>query len=154
MTKKDEDIGLENWKSSNSIPKRTNSYHLSSEKTPLSHINNDSTTSTAYDINQQETRNNNPTSDQNNGNVEVNTLSPLGKAQKSTQSRFLDSIKAAIPAPSQIRKTMKASIALLIATIFIFDSSAKSVIGESVLLVAIVVIFYFPVRTLGKLDFA
>jgi hypothetical protein len=49
-----------------------------------------------------------------------------------------------------MRKTIKASVALLIATIFFLDTNTRSASGESVLLVAIVVIFYFPVRTIGN----
>ncbi|ORX50434.1 hypothetical protein DM01DRAFT_1271597, partial [Hesseltinella vesiculosa] len=41
-------------------------------------------------------------------------------------------------------------IALLIAVVFCLSSYLRNVVGDSVLLTAVVAIFYFPVRTYGK----
>ncbi|CAO3654904.1 unnamed protein product [Mucor hiemalis] len=86
-----------------------------------------------------------PTSDQQatkTSNTEANSPST---------SNFVTKFIKAFPPFSQTRRTIKASIALLIATIFILDSNTRAATGESVLLVAIVVIFYFPVRTIGSM---
>lgn len=55
-----------------------------------------------------------------------------------------------LPPLPHIRKTVKASIALLISTIFCLVNHTRDVLGSATLLVAIVTIFYFPVRTIGK----
>lgn len=69
---------------------------------------------------------------------------------KVQKPNLFNRFKASLPMFSYMRKTIKASIALLIGTIFIFASSTREAIGESILLVPIVMIFYFPVRTIGK----
>lgn len=84
-----------------------------------------------------------PTSDQQA------TLTSSSEKSPSFASKFISKLIHAFPAFPQMRKTIKASVALLIATIFILDSQTRAATGESVLLVAIVVIFYFPVRTIG-----
>ncbi|KAL0145745.1 hypothetical protein V8B55DRAFT_1464744 [Mucor lusitanicus] len=56
--------------------------------------------------------------------------------------------KASLPAFAQFRKTIKASIALLISMVFVFAYETREAVGSSVLLVAIVTIFFFPVRTI------
>lgn len=84
-----------------------------------------------------------PTSDQQA------TPTPYSENSPSFASNLMTKLMNAFPAFPQMRKTIKASIALLIATIFILDSQTRAATGESVLLVAIVVIFYFPVRTIG-----
>lgn len=81
-----------------------------------------------------------PSSSPQNGNETAATNKP------NPFTRFMSSF----PDFVQMRKSVKASLALLIAVIFILDSQTRAVTGESVLLVAIVVIFYFPVRTIGK----
>ncbi|KAF1807335.1 hypothetical protein FB192DRAFT_1020912 [Mucor lusitanicus] len=58
--------------------------------------------------------------------------------------------KASLPAFAQFRKTIKASIALLISMVFVFAYETREAVGSSVLLVAIVTIFFFPVRTIGN----
>ncbi|GAA5805760.1 hypothetical protein HPULCUR_011285 [Helicostylum pulchrum] len=68
---------------------------------------------------------------------------------KVQKPNLFNRFKASLPMFSYMRKTIKASIALLIGTIFIFASSTREVTGESILLIPIVVIFYFPVRTIG-----
>lgn len=84
-----------------------------------------------------------PTSDQQA------TKTSNTEANSPPTSNFVTKFIKAFPPFSQTRRTIKASIALLIATIFILDSNTRAATGESVLLVAIVVIFYFPVRTIG-----
>ncbi|ORX50436.1 hypothetical protein DM01DRAFT_1408971 [Hesseltinella vesiculosa] len=54
-----------------------------------------------------------------------------------------------LPPFPQLKKDLKASIALLIALVFCFDQDLANVTGQGVILVAIVMIFYFPVRTYG-----
>ncbi|KAI7891734.1 uncharacterized protein EV154DRAFT_442545 [Mucor mucedo] len=66
-------------------------------------------------------------------------------ARPSIFSRFM----ASLPVFAQMRKTIKAAVALLIGTVFIFESKTRAASGSSMLLVPIVVIFYFPVRTIG-----
>lgn len=55
-----------------------------------------------------------------------------------------------LPPFAHVRKTVKASLALLISFIFCLDSHTREIFGTAVLLTAIVTIFYFPVRTIGK----
>jgi hypothetical protein len=76
-------------------------------------------------------------------------VQPVEQTEQAKPSLF-QRFKASLPLFSQFRKTIKASIALLIAVIFIFASATRKATGDSVLLIAIVVIFYFPVRTIGK----
>ncbi|KAI7907902.1 uncharacterized protein BX663DRAFT_14205 [Cokeromyces recurvatus] len=75
------------------------------------------------------------------------TPSPPQQKNPSILQRLID--KAKLPEFHQMRKTIKASFALLIAMVFIFDYHTRKVVSSSVLLVGIVTIFYFPVRTIG-----
>lgn len=68
-----------------------------------------------------------------------------------SKPNILDKLLASLPVFAQMRKTIKAAIALLIGIIFIFEPKTRAASGSSVLLVPIVVIFYFPVRTIGIL---
>jgi hypothetical protein len=79
-----------------------------------------------------------------------NPLAPPVDQNEQTKRNLFQRFRASLPLFSQFRKTIKASIALLIPVIFIFDLSARAATGSSVLLMAIVMIFYFPVRTIGK----
>jgi len=67
-----------------------------------------------------------------------------------TKPNLLARFKSSLPLFAQFRKTVKASIALLIAVVFIFSYETREAVGTSVLLVAIVTIFFFPVRTIGN----
>lgn len=87
-----------------------------------------------------------PTSSSSNASSSSPQTSPgLTTAKPNIFARFM----ASLPVFAQMRKTIKAAVALLIGTIFIFDSRARAASGSSMLLVPIVVIFYFPVRTIG-----
>jgi hypothetical protein len=96
----------------------------------------------------------NQTDGQLNGDSNISTLAPQSAQNTeitvASKPNIFKRLLSKLPLFSQMRKTIKASLALLIAVIFILDSQTRAVTGESVLLVAIVVIFYFPVRTIGK----
>lgn len=62
---------------------------------------------------------------------------------------FLQRIYSKMPKPHQMRKTVKASLALTLGLVFAFDFQTRAAIGDAVLLHAIVTIFFFPVRTIG-----
>ncbi|KAI8339494.1 hypothetical protein BC941DRAFT_420641 [Chlamydoabsidia padenii] len=68
-----------------------------------------------------------------------------GVSKKTFRQRF----QSWLPTQNQLRKDLKASIALIIAMVMTLDIHTRKVIGDTVLLVPIVVIFYFPVRTYG-----
>lgn len=114
----------------------------SKSRSMLSHRNSFGSISTSHTNTQTE----NNTSTTPNQQAQ----SPINDPPKPNKTPFLNKITSSLPAFSQMRKTIKASIALLIATIFILNSDTREATGESVLLVAVVVIFYFPVRTIGK----
>ncbi|ORE06663.1 hypothetical protein BCV72DRAFT_227899 [Rhizopus microsporus var. microsporus] len=76
-------------------------------------------------------------------------LSDIKKTQ-AQKRRLFRRFHFPLPSLPHIRKTVKASIALLISTIFCLVNRTRDVFGSATLLVAIVTIFYFPVRTIGK----
>lgn len=67
-----------------------------------------------------------------------------------TKPSLMARFKSSLPAFAQFRKTIKASLALLIAMVFVFALETREAVGSSVLLTAIVTIFFFPVRTIGE----
>ncbi|KAF7725934.1 hypothetical protein EC973_009171 [Apophysomyces ossiformis] len=97
-------------------------------------------------------------SQQDNSATELENLTRV-KSESSTQisvpsptssSKKLPYIpRITLPTLPQFRKNVKASVALLIALIMAIESHCKAAIGEAALLVAIVMVFYFPVRTIG-----
>ena len=72
------------------------------------------------------------------------------KETQAKKKRLFRRFHFSLPPPPRIRKTVKASIALLISTILCLVNHTRDVLGSAALLVAIVTIFYFPVRTIGK----
>jgi hypothetical protein len=82
-------------------------------------------------------------------NTVPNRLNMMGNQEEKKPTlyqRFL----ASIPPAPHIRKTVKASVAVLIGVIFALDAHLRTLFGSSALLITIVTIFFFPVRTIGK----
>lgn len=93
-----------------------------------------------------------PTSSTSNSPPQPPPVPPIN-TPTATKSNILSRFMASLPMFAQMRKTIKAAVALLIGTIFIFESKTRAASGSSMLLVPIVVIFYFPVRTIGINDY-
>lgn len=88
--------------------------------------------------------------DDDEHSVQVN-IPPSVSSIATPKKTMRQKVSAKIPKVPQIRKTLKAAIALGIALVFVFDMRIRRAVGDSVLLHAIVTIFFFPVRTIGKL---
>ncbi|ORY95665.1 hypothetical protein BCR43DRAFT_475613 [Syncephalastrum racemosum] len=73
--------------------------------------------------------------------------SPTTKQDPSKARGWLNALRP--PPFAQMRKTIKVSIALLIALIMTLDDRCREAIGSGALLVCIVLVFYFPSRTVG-----
>lgn len=82
--------------------------------------------------------------------TEAPATAAAADAAPPTKPSFMARFKSSLPAFAQFRKTIKASLALLIAMVFVFALETRETVGSSVLLVAIVTIFFFPVRTIGE----
>lgn len=71
-------------------------------------------------------------------------------ATKDNTSKKMGWLNALRPPPfAQMRKTIKVSIALLIALVMTLDDRCREAVGSGSLLVCIVLVFYFPSRTVG-----
>lgn len=80
---------------------------------------------------------------------EIQTNKPVNNNPLESKKSILQRLKSKIPPLPLIRAIIKASISILISTIFVFDSTCRKWIGSASILVPIGTLLYFPVRPLG-----